>query len=98
MPVLVISQKISSARTAESAILTEKIIADDDRAFNRKFLNAEVRSRDVAPGRRTSLWCASARSNIAMVCLAVGMAGKDRKQLMRDTKRHDQKCEEKWKR
>jgi hypothetical protein len=57
-PVLVISQKMSSARTAERAMLIEKMTADRERALNRRFLKMDVRSRAVAPGNRTSPWCA----------------------------------------
>lgn len=56
-PVLVISQKISSARTAERAMLIEKMTAERDRTLIRRLLTRAARPCVVAPDRRASLWC-----------------------------------------
>jgi hypothetical protein len=58
LTVFVISQKMSSASTAERAILMEKIMLANDRALGRKFRSSDDLARVAISGTRTPSRCA----------------------------------------
>jgi hypothetical protein len=56
--VFAISQKMSSARTAESAILVEKMMLAIDLEVSCRFLNNDNLALAATPGRCAASWCA----------------------------------------